>query len=71
MRFSIDNSDWEAIIECSTGIPVSAEEIIVGVKHFASLKDVKVILTENEKPVWLLKYDKTEDKFIKHQIDKS
>jgi len=71
MRFSIDNSDWESILEGSTGIPVSAEEIIDGVKHFASLKDIKVILTENDKPVWLLKYDKTEDKFIKHQLDNS
>ena len=44
------------------------QEIIEKIADLASCKDVNVILTESEKPVWLLTYDKVAEKFIKNQI---
>jgi hypothetical protein len=44
------------------------QELYDNISKLASRNDVTVILTENEKPAWVLKYDTNTGKFSEYQI---
>ncbi|MFZ4399685.1 MAG: hypothetical protein ACOYO1_06605 [Bacteroidales bacterium] len=59
----LDYSDWKAILFCETGLHLMEQELLDYISKLASRKDVTVVLNENEKPVWILKYDVEKEKF--------
>jgi len=64
----LDYTDWKAILFGETGLPLMEQELFDNISKLASRPDVTVILTENEKPTWVLKYDKQTGQFTENQI---
>jgi len=64
----LDYSDWKAILFDQTGLPLMEQELFDYISKLASRSDVNVILKENEKPAWVLKYDTKTVAFSAYQI---
>ncbi len=64
----LDYTAWKAILFGETGLPVMEQELFDYISKLASRNDVTVILTENDKPTWVLKYDKQTGLFTENQI---
>jgi len=64
----LDHTDWKAILFGETGLPVMEQELFDYISKLASRNDVTVILTENDKPTLVLKYDKQTGLFTENQI---
>ena len=64
----LDYTDWKAILFGETGLPVMEQELFDYISKLASRNDVTVILTENAKPAWVLKYDNQTGQFTENQI---
>lgn len=64
----LDYTDWKAILFGETGLPLMEQELYDNISKLASRTDVIVILTENDKPTWVLKYDTQTGQFTENQI---
>lgn len=64
----LDYSEWKTILFGVTGLPSIDQELYDYISKLASRNDVIIILTENEKPTWKLKYDTKTGKFSEFQI---
>ena len=64
----LDYSDWKAILFGETGLHLMEQELYDNMSKLASRNDVTVILTENEKPAWVLKYDTNTGKHSEYQV---
>jgi hypothetical protein len=64
----LDYSDWRAILFGETGLQTIEQELFDYISKLASRSDVDVILSENEKPAWVLKYDTNTGEFSEYQI---
>ncbi|MCF8396770.1 MAG: hypothetical protein K9G58_01295 [Bacteroidales bacterium] len=64
----LDYSDWKTILFGETGLPLMEQELFDYIAKLASCADVTVILTEGEKPAWVLKYNNNTGKFSESQI---
>ena len=67
-KIFLDYLDWKAILFGETGLPSMEQELFDYISKLASRADVTVILTENEKPAWVLKYDTKTGQFAENQI---
>lgn len=67
-KIFLDYLDWKAILFGETGLPLMEQELFEYISKLASRDDVTVILTENEKPTWVLKYDTQSGLFTENQI---
>lgn len=64
----LDYSDWRAILFGETGLPSMEQVLFDYISKLASRSDVNVILIENEKPAWVLKYYTKTGEFSEYQI---
>lgn len=64
----LDYTDWKAILFGETGLPLMEQELYDNISKLASRNDVRVILTENNKPAWVLKYDTQTGQSTENQI---
>jgi len=67
-KIFLDYMDWKAILFGETSLPLMEQELFDNISRLASLADVTVILTENEKSTCVLKYKKQTAQFTEHQI---
>lgn len=65
----LDYSDWKAILFGETGLPSLEKDLFDYISKLTSRSDVTVILTENDKPAWVLKYDMETGKFSEFHIE--
>lgn len=65
----LDYSDWKVILFGGTGLPAMEQELYDYISKLASHKDILVILTENEKQTWVLKYDTKTKLFNEYHIE--
>lgn len=66
-KITLDYSDWKSIIQDGTGLPIMEQELYDFISKLASRSDVKVILTVDEKPLLLLKFES--EKFHEYKIE--
>lgn len=67
-KLFLDYIGWKAILFGETGLLQMEQELFDYISKLASREDVTVILTEDEKPTWVLKYDTETGKFSECQI---
>ncbi len=64
----LDYTDRKAILFGETGLPLMEQELYDNISKLSSRTDVIVILTENDKPARVLKYDTQTGQFTENQI---
>jgi hypothetical protein len=68
-KIFLNSGDWKTILLGATGFPQMEVELYSIMKSLANRNDVVIILTEDDKPVTVLKYDENTDKFSEYRID--
>lgn len=68
-KIFLNSGDWKTILLGATGFPQMEVELYSIMKDLASRSDVVIILTEDDKPEMVLKYDANTDKFSEYSID--
>ncbi|MFZ4399687.1 MAG: hypothetical protein ACOYO1_06615 [Bacteroidales bacterium] len=62
-KITLDFLGWKTILFKETGLPLMEQELRDVLKEWASNKDLKVILAENDLPTWILNYNIKTNKF--------
>jgi hypothetical protein len=62
-KITLDFLGWKTILFEETGLPLMEQELRDVLKEWASNKDLKVILAENDLPTWILNYNIKTNKF--------
>jgi glucose-6-phosphate-specific signal transduction histidine kinase len=68
LKLYLDYLEWKAILFGETNLPQMEKELFDNISKLASSSSVTVILTENDKPVLVLKYDNESGRYSEHQI---
>jgi glucose-6-phosphate-specific signal transduction histidine kinase len=68
LKLYLDYLEWKAILFVETNLPQMEKELFDNISKLASSSNVTVILTENDKPVLVLKYDNESGRYSEHQI---
>lgn len=67
-KIFLDYSDWKTILFGETGLPLMEQELFDNISKLASCADVTVILTEDNKPTRVLRYDTKSRNFTEFKI---
>jgi adenosine/AMP kinase len=68
-KIVLNSSDWKTILLGATGFHQMEDELYSIMKSLANRSDVVIILTEDDKPEMVIKYDENTDKFSEYSID--
>lgn len=67
-KIFLNSGDWKTILLGATGLPQMEVELYSIMKDLASRSDVVIILTEDDKPEMVLKFDENKGKFSEYSI---
>jgi len=68
-KIYLNSEDWKTILIGTTGFPQMEVELYSIIKDLACRSDVVIILTEDDKPEMVLKFDENTDMFTEYSID--
>lgn len=68
IKVNINYDDWKLIESNLTGLPNMNDELLSGLSNIASSDSFDVMLTISDKPEFMLKFDKTTNKFMEIKI---
>ena len=69
-KIIISYDDWNDILFQNTGLPLMEKELFDIIYKLTIRNDTKVVLTIEDKPEYVLTFDKNSNKFIKNPIQK-
>lgn len=68
-KLFLDSGDWETILLGTTGFSQMEVELFSLMKDLAIRSDVVIILTKDNEPEMVLKYDENANKFLEYSLD--
>lgn len=65
----INYDDWKTLESNSTGLPIMNNELIEAIAKLASNESIVIVLTIENNPAYILKYDTSLNLFTEHKIE--